>query len=152
MAATLPVIPEDVKKTLNLKGLKSTELFELHQGSVCLQVQRVTTSEHYLAATSDAGDGDASRVTAFRMAYAFFMLHSTLEFLNLNTVGEGVVESTGMDTMQTKLLSTQSVEQKKMILERRALILLKPYLNTAGLERLTTITEKPTKHFRATVI
>jgi hypothetical protein len=152
MTVTLPVTTDEVKKILNLKNVKNTELFELHQAGVLLHVQRMVQPEHYLEETTETEQPDAARATAFKLAYAFLMLHSTVEFLNLNTAGDGIVESTGMDANQTKLLSTHSIEQKKVILERRALLLLKPYLNAEGMQRLTTLTQTPKKSFRATIV
>jgi len=150
--ATLPVSIADVKNILNLSSLKKSDLFELHQPGVLLYLKSRTTTENYAAAVSGDEDDDTARVTAFKLSYSFMMLHSTLEFLNLNTMGEGIVESTGIDTLQTRLLSTSSIEQKKNILERRALSLLKPYLNREGLERLTSLIAVPNKRFRATLI
>jgi len=152
MAATIPVPIETVKNTLNLKKLTRDDLFDLHKNGVLIYLQDKTLSGAYAAATLETGDTDASRKNAFQLAYSFLMLSSTIEFLNLNTMGDGIIESTGMDSLQTRLLSNSSIEQKKITLEKRALEMLKSYLSNSGISRLNSLTIIHHKSFRATII
>ena len=67
------------------------------------------------------------------------MLHSTTEFLNLKTLGEGIVKTVGLDQSATELLTGSEIDAFKANLERRALTLLRNYLNQCGMERLVEL-------------
>jgi hypothetical protein len=64
------------------------------------------------------------------------MLHSTCEFLNLKTLGEGIVKTVGLDQSATELLTGSEIDSFKANLELRALTGLRDYLNQQGQNRL----------------
>jgi len=64
------------------------------------------------------------------------MLHSTAEFLNLKTLGEGIVKTVGLDQSATELLTGSEIDSFKANLELRALTGLRDYLNQQGQNRL----------------
>ncbi|MCB5258862.1 MAG: hypothetical protein LHW48_00100, partial [Candidatus Cloacimonetes bacterium] len=67
------------------------------------------------------------------------MLHSTAEFLNLKTLGEGIVKTVGLDQSATELLTGSEIDAFKANLELRALTVLSSYLNQTGLDRLNEL-------------
>lgn len=82
----------------------------------------------------------------FRAAFAFALLASTAEFLNLKTVGEGIVKTIGIDSAATELLTGSEIEAFTDRLLRRALLAIQPWLSAAGraaLDELTTDNPKP---------
>jgi hypothetical protein len=64
------------------------------------------------------------------------MLYSTAEFLNLKTLGEGIVKTVGLDQSATELLTGGEIDSFKANLELRALTGLRDYLNQQGQNRL----------------
>jgi hypothetical protein len=80
------------------------------------------------------------------------MLHSTCEFLNLKTLGEGIVKTVGLDQSATELLTGAEIDAFKSKLELRALTVLSAYLNDAGKERLGIISPRPPRVIRVGVI
>jgi hypothetical protein len=80
------------------------------------------------------------------------MLHSTCEFLNLKTLGEGIVKTVGLDQSATELLTGSEIEAFKINLELRALTVLSSYLNPAGLERLNELKPRQARPIRVGVI
>ncbi|MCK9336009.1 MAG: hypothetical protein M0Q99_11945 [Candidatus Cloacimonetes bacterium] len=80
------------------------------------------------------------------------MLQSTCEFLNLKTLGEGIVKTIGLDQSATELLTGSEIDAFKAKLELRALTLLRNYLNQSGMDRLTELKPRLPKVLRAGVI
>ncbi len=141
MSAVIPVTQLDVLKTLNLSDLTGkagvTDLFTSHQPGVLLWLSENTTSASYDEA---AGDSQSAAISvAFKLAYSLIMLNKTLEFLNLNTIGKGIIESTGMDAHKTQLITQATIEKKKKQLELQALKYLNLYLSPAGKRQLINI-------------
>lgn len=134
MAAVIPVAQADVLKTLNLSDLTGkagvTDLFTAHQPGVMLWLKTNTTDASYVAAAG--ASPSAAIVVAYKLAYSLIMLNKTLEFLNLNTIGKGIVESTGMDAHKTQLITQATIEKKKKALELQALKYLNLYLSDEG--------------------
>ena len=88
------------------------------------------------------------------MQYAtiILMLHSTCEFLNLKTLGEGIVKTVGLDQSATELLTGSEIDAFKANLELRALTGLRDYLNPNGMQRLDELKPRPPRAIRVGVI
>ncbi len=80
------------------------------------------------------------------------MLQSTCEFLNLKTLGEGIVKTVGLDQSATELLTGSEIDAFKAKLELRALIILHAYLNPAGMDRLSELKPRQPRAIRVGVI
>ena len=80
------------------------------------------------------------------------MLHSTCEFLNLKTLGEGIVKTVGLDQSATELLTGSEIDAFKANLELRALTVLSSYLNQTGLDRLNELKPRQPRVIRVGVI
>ncbi len=149
----IPVTVRDVITILNLPAdLANNPIFGEHEALVMKRLAEITLEDDY----NDAGEddlkaGDAVYV-AFRYGYAFLMLESVAEFLNLKTLGEGIVKSIGLDSAATELLTGAEIEDFKKKLETRALTLLKGYLNEDGLARLYELKPRPARLIRVGVI
>ena len=141
MSAVIPVAQADVLKTLNLSDLSGksgiSDLFTAHQPGVLLWLGRNTTESSYEEAAG--ASPSAAIVVAFKLAYSYIMLCNTIEFLNLNTIGKGVVESTGLDSNKTQLISQATIEKKQRGLELRALQVLNAYLSAEGKRNLINL-------------
>lgn len=141
MPAVIPVLEADVLKTLNLSDLSGktgiTDLFTSHQPGVLLWLSVNTTSASYDEA---AGASPSAAISvAFKLAYSLIMLNKTLEFLNLNTIGKGIIESTGMDANKAQLITQATIEKKKKALELQALKYLNLYLSPEGKRQMINI-------------
>lgn len=171
----IPVSVSDALKTLNLPSdMSDNAIFELHSTLVLEELKKLTTSESYTDATADIemeeaepGTPDAegnvpeptpapvpysNLQTKFRFAYCFLLLHSTAEFINLKTVGEGIVKTVGIDQSATELLTGIEIEAFKASLQMRALRVLDGYLSPAGLALLDDLNPRPPRLIRAGVI
>jgi len=103
-----------------------------------------------------AESGVIESVTDYKMAYSFFLLSQTLEFLNLKTLGSGIIKTTGIDAQTTELLTGSEIRAFKKDLEIRALETIYDYLTPLGIRRLDELKfgSSSVKHYRtrATVI
>ena len=80
------------------------------------------------------------------------MLYSTAEFLNLKTLGEGIVKTVGLDQSATELLTGSEIDAFKAKLELRALNILQAYINPAGHYRLNELKTRQPRLIRVGVI
>lgn len=149
----IPVEVKDVITCLNLPAdMADNPIFSEHEALVLKRLAEITLEDDYSdAVDADLETGDALYV-AFRYGYAFMMLESVAEFLNLKTLGEGIVKSIGLDSSATELLTGAEIEAFKAKLEIRALSLLKGYLNEEGLGRLYELKPRPARLMRVGVI
>ena len=108
--------------------------------------------EHYDRATHDDLPEEEPFLISFRFGFSFLMLHSTAEFLNLKTLGEGIVKTVGLDQSATELLTGSEIDAFKANLELRSLTILKSYLNPAGLDRLNELKPRQPRLIRVGVI
>ncbi len=150
-----PIIPlpvPDVLRILNLPADMATNpVFEEHQELVMAGIEYYTNEQPFEEATSGEEVPTHLR-TAFRMGYAFLMLFSVAEFLNLKTVGEGIVKTIGIDQAATELLTGAEIEDFKKKILIRALEAMAPYGNHYLRMKLSELTEPETKRIRAKVI
>jgi len=95
-------------------------------------------------------------VTDYKMAYSFFILSQVLDFLNLKTLGSGIIKTTGIDAQATQLLTGREIRAFKKDLEIRALETIYEFLTPLGIKRLDELKfgSNSVKHHRtrATVI
>lgn len=149
----IPVEVKDVITILNLPAdMAENPIFSEHEALVLKRLAEICLEDDYNdAAGDDLEAGDAVYV-AFRYGYAFLLLESVAEFLNLKTLGEGIVKSIGLDSSATELLTGAEIEDFKSKLEMRALGLLKGYLNEDGLGRLYELKPRPARLIKAGVI
>lgn len=149
----IPVEVKDVITILNLPSdLVENPIFSEHEVLVLKRLAELCMEDDYNdAAGDDLEAGDAVYV-AFRYSYAFLLLESVAEFLNLKTLGEGIVKSIGLDSAATELLTGAEIEDFKRKLEIRALTLLKGFLNEDGMARMYELKPRAPKALRCGVI
>lgn len=140
----MSAIPVEVNTFLdgvNLSALKDKtridNLVSAHEPSVLSLVEFYTTSEAYESAVSE--DPVITLANAFKFAYNLLLLKSILPFLNLNTAGEGIIASTGIDANQTNLLSYEQIKKQQNDLELQALRALRYYLSEEGKRQLINL-------------
>lgn len=149
----VPLSVQDIITILNLPAdLAANPVFSEHEALVLRQLALICVEDDYAAALDDDLETSDPIYVAFRYGYAFLMLESVTEFLNLKTLGEGIVKSIGLDSAATELLTGSEIEDFKRKLETRALTLLKPYLNEDGLARLYELKPRPARLIRVGVI
>jgi len=136
----IPVETEAMLAILNLpKEMGDNGIFKEHRGLVMEMIHSLVMQEHYDHAIHDDLPEEDPLLISFRFGFCFLMLHSTCEFLNLKTLGEGIVKTVGLDQSATELLTGSEIEAFKINLEQRALTLLSSYLNQTGLDRLNEL-------------
>ena len=149
----IPVETIDLLAALNLpKEMADNVIFKEHKGLVLETIRSLVLDKFYQDATRIDYPEDDPFLISFRFGYCFLMLQSTCEFLNLKTLGEGIVKTVGLDQSATELLTGSEIDAFKAKLELRALTLLRNYLNQSGMERLTELKPRLPKVLRAGVI
>ena len=149
----VPVEINSMLSILNLpKEMASNGVFSEHQGLVMEMLRSVVLKDDYDLATHENLPDNEPLVVAFRFGYSFLMLYSTAEFLNLKTLGEGIVKTVGLDQSATELLTGSEIDAFKANLEIRALTLLQDYLNAQGRERLLELKPRQARPIRVGVI
>ncbi len=149
----IPVETSDVLAVLNLpKEMADNIIFKEHRGLVLETIRSLVLENYYQDATCIDYSDDDPFLISFRFGFCFLMLQSTCEFLNLKTLGEGIVKTVGLDQSATELLTGSEIDAFKAKLELRALTLLRNYLNQSGMERLTELKPRLPKVLRAGVI
>ena len=149
----IPVETIDLLAALNLpKEMADNVIFKEHRGLVLETIRSLVLDNYYQDAIGHDYPEDDPFLISFRFGFCFLMLQSTCEFLNLKTLGEGIVKTVGLDQSATELLTGSEIDAFKAKLELRALTLLRNYLNQSGMERLTELKPRLPKVLRAGVI
>ena len=149
----IPVETDVMLAILNLpKEMSNNGIFKEHQSLVLEMIQSLVLQEHYDHAIHDDLPEEEPFLISFRFGFCFLMLHSTAEFLNLKTLGEGIVKTVGLGQSATELLTGSEIDAFKNNLELRALTVLSSYLNPAGLERLNELKPRQPRDIRVGVI
>ena len=149
----IPVETIDLLAVLNLpKEMADNVIFKEHRGLVMETIRSLVLDNFYHDAIRNDYPDDDPFLVSFRFGFCFLMLQSTCEFLNLKTLGEGIVKTVGLDQSATELLTGSEIDAFKAKLELRALTLLRNYLNQGGMERLTELKPRLPKVLRAGVI
>jgi hypothetical protein len=149
----IPVETIDLLAVLNLpKEMADNVIFKEHRGLVMETIRSLVLDNFYHDAIRNDYPDDDPFLVSFRFGFCFLMLQSTCEFLNLKTLGEGIVKTVGLDQSATELLTGSEIDAFKAKLELRALTLLRNYLNQSGMERLTELKPRLPKVLKAGVI
>ncbi len=149
----IPVEIDAMLAILNLpKEMGDNGIFKEHRTLVLEMVRSVVLPEHYTRAIQEDIPEDDPFLVSFRFGFCFLMLHSTCEFLNLKTLGEGIVKTVGLDQSATELLTGSEIDAFKANLELRALTVLRDYLNQHGQDRLNELKPRPPRVIRVGVI
>jgi hypothetical protein len=149
----IPVETIDLLAVLNLpKEMADNVIFKEHRGLVMETIRSLVLDNFYHDAIRNDYPDDDPFLVSFRFGFCFLVLQSTCEFLNLKTLGEGIVKTVGLDQSATELLTGSEIDAFKANLELRALTLLRNYLNQSGMERLTELKPRLPKVLRAGVI
>jgi len=149
----IPVETIDLLAVLNLpREMADNVIFKEHKGIVMETIRSLVLDNFYQDATRIDYPEDDPLLISFRFGFCFLMLQSTCEFLNLKTLGEGIVKTIGLDQSATELLTGSEIDAFKAKLELRALTLLRNYLNQSGMDRLTELKPRLPKVLRAGVI
>jgi len=149
----IPVEIDAMLAILNLpKEMGDNGIFKEHRTLVLEMVRSVVLPEHYTRAIQEDMPKDDPLLISFRFGFCFLMLHSTCEFLNLKTLGEGIVKTVGLDQSATELLTGSEIDAFKANLELRALTGLRDYLNQHGQDRLDELKPRPPRVIRVGVI
>ncbi len=149
----IPVETDVMLAILNLpKEMTDNVIFKEHKGLVLETIRSLVLDNFYQDAIRNDYPDDDPFLISFRFGFCFLMLQSTCEFLNLKTLGEGIVKTIGLDQSATELLTGSEIDAFKAKLELRALTLLRNYLNQSGMDRLTELKPRLPKVLRAGVI
>ena len=149
----IPVEIDPMLAILNLpKEMGDNCIFKEHKSIVLEAIRTIVLPEHYNRATQDDMPDEEPFLISFRFGFCFLMLHSTAEFLNLKTLGEGIVKTVGLDQSATELLTGSEIDAFKANLELRALTGLRDYLNLQGQNRLDELKPRPPRVIRVGVI
>ena len=149
----IPVETDVMLAILNLpKEMANNGIFKEHQGLVMEMIRSIVEQEYYDRAIQEDLPEQDPLLISFRFGFCFLMLHSTCEFLNLKTLGEGIVKTVGLDHSATELLTGSEIDAFKANLELRSLTVLSSYLNPAGLERLNELKPRQPRAIRIGVI
>jgi len=149
----IPVEADAMLAILNLpKEMANNGIFKEHQGLVLEVIHSLVLQEHYDHATHDDLPEEEPLLVSFRFGFCFLMLHSTVELLNLKTLGEGIVKTVGLDQSATELLTGSEIDAFKANLELRALTTLRYYLNQTGMDRLNELKPRQARPIRVGVI
>jgi len=149
----IPVEIDAMLAILNLpKEMGDNSIFKEHRTLVLEMVRSVVLPEHYTRAIQEDMPEEEPFLVSFRFGFCFLMLHSTCEFLNLKTLGEGIVKTVGLDQSATELLTGSEIDAFKANLELRALTILSSYLNQTGLDRMNELKPRQARLIRVGVI
>jgi len=149
----IPVETDVMLAILNLpKEMSNNGIFKEHQGLVLEMIRSIVEQEYYDRAIQvDLPEQDPLLIS-FRFGFSFLMLYSTAEFLNLKTLGEGIVKTVGLGQSATELLTGGEIDAFKANLEMRVLTGLSDYLNPAGLEILNALNPRQPRPIRVGVL
>ena len=164
----IPVETADLLAVLNLpKEMADNVIFKEHKGLVMETIRSLVLDNFYQDAIRNDYPDDDPFLISFRrhtksfaskvsrepvFGFCFLMLQSTCEFLNLKTLGEGIVKTVGLDQSATELLTGSEIDAFKANLELRALTGLRDYLNLQGQDRLNELKPRPPRVIRVGVI
>jgi len=149
----IPVETDAMLAILNLpKEMANNGIFKEHQGLVLEMIHSVVLQEYYDRAIQEDLPEQDPLLISFRFGFSFLMLYSTAEFLNLKTLGEGIVKTVGLDQSATVLLTGSEIDAFKASLELRALTVLPDYLSQHGQDRLNELKPRPPRVIRVGVI
>ncbi len=167
----IPLSPSEALAQVNLPAdLANNPVFKSHTPLVMTQLQSYSTADAWEEATADLSElitplntepepeteptePDYTQLQIqFRACFAFLLLASTAEFLNLKTVGEGIVKTIGLDNSATSLLSGHEIEAFANRLTRRALLAIEPWLSPLGYSVLADLSPDAPKKIKVSLL
>ena len=133
----LNITVDEVKQVCNLSDLKKTEILTSKFSLIDALISDITQDKIYRSVVKESAESQqmSTRLVSFKHAFAYFVLAESLEFLNTNTTGSGIIKSTGFSDSRVELLSQYETEKRKQSLELKAYKLLEKYLNSKGKKR-----------------
>jgi len=141
------VYPLNTSTVIQILNLNNDEriinTFNAHGGRAVLWLKKVSEEDIWDAVQGDLGESDAEE--SYKFAYCYYLLVSTIQFLNLKTIGEGIIKTTGLDQQSTELLTGSEIQSFKKNLEIQALEVIEDYLNATGYDRLRELKLGTTK-------
>jgi hypothetical protein len=142
-----PIVTGTICEILNLPkdDFENNTIWAHHSPDVLRYMQAHTDAAVYALVAAEEATDEIQK--AFGFSYANLMLRSTVEFINLNTVGRGIIKSTGMDNLSTNLLSGSELASMRESLELKALEAVSSSLNALGQMRLSTLQPKSERKF-----
>ena len=158
MAATLPVDRSIILSILNLKSeVDDNEIIAQHVSTVLLWFKKYVDADDYTAVAIDnepanPTTAEQARIDKFKMSYSLKILHSILPFINLQTAGEGIIKTTGIDSNRTSLLTGKEIDDFQYKLLLQVLETIEDYLNDDGIALLVSMRTPKKTYFRAAVI
>lgn len=151
MAAAIPVDTKDICSITNLPAdMAENPIWTEHSPLVMARLAEICVEASYTEACED--DPSDAVYYAYRTAFAFLALESAAEFLNLKTIGAGIIKSTGIEDNAAELLTGIEIDAFKAALEKRALNAIKAHLNTVGTDKLNELAPRPPRLMRVGVI
>lgn len=148
----IPVPIAEALAGLNLPAdVANNPIFGEHAPLVMNYLERVMLPEPFELVSRPKEEKTVILEPIIKQVYGFLLLASTLEFLNINTLGQGIIKVIGLDATQTALLSGAEVEAMRRRLTRRALRAIVNWLNEEGLAELHELEPGPGK-LRVSVI
>lgn len=123
-----------ILKVLNIPNEDNlVNLFGEHSDRVLLWLKRMLDLNEF---ESDYPDISLPEIPEYKFSYCYYLLSITLDFINLKTLGQGIIKTTGIDSQSTELLSGNEIRAFKKDLEIRALEVIEDYLSDYGYNRL----------------
>ena len=129
----LDITIAEIKQICGLKELKSDDLFTSKMIIINQRIKEISQIRFYNQLVNKKAKELV--VSSFKTAFAYLIYAECLDFLNTNTIGNGIIKSTGFADSRTELISSNETEQRRNKLEFMAYHTLKNYLNPAGLKR-----------------
>ncbi len=130
----LPVAVSTVLKVLNLPNdAKITSVFDEHKDRIMTLLEMFSDTLAWEDLLSESVD--KNQQNSYKFAYCYLLLANTIQFLNLKTLGEGIIKTTGFDSNSTELLTGAEIASWQKRLEIDALEMIKEYLSESGYAR-----------------
>jgi hypothetical protein len=127
----MSVIPVDTATALlilNLPNdLEQKQIFDEYKPLILSQIEKISDEDVYSAILDDSADVQTK--TRYKFAYCYLLFSNTVEFLNLKTLGERIIKSTGIDGQSAEILSGSEIQSIKKSMEIKALETILEHLN-----------------------
>ena len=129
---------DQVKEICNLNKIKRDGLLESKFAIVDSLIKNITRRRFYknVERTENIELNKSDLLhSAFYTGFSYLVYVECLEFLNTNTVGDGIIANTGLGDTRVELLDGEASYQRRNALEFQAYSVLLKYLNETGKKR-----------------
>ena len=127
----VPVAVGTVIKVLNLPNdAKITSVFGEHEDKIMTLLERFSDPLVWEDLLNESVENNQQN--SYKYAYCYLLLAYTIQFLNLKTIGEGIIKTTGFDANSTELLTGAKIASWQKRLEIDALEMIKEYLSESA--------------------